>query len=77
MVPMCNKGVKMFEMAQLNVFTSNLKKGGGRFFRFLCHCWEAMGLGGMQVAGRMWVWSPTLLEVMGVGVFDLAAAPRW
>ena len=45
-VPRSDKGLKMFEMAQFNVFTPDVKKGAARHLRFLCHCWEAMGLGG-------------------------------
>ena len=32
-----------------------------------------MGLGGMQVSGRTWEWSPTWSEIMGVGGFDRGA----
>ena len=51
--PPSEKGVKMFELAQLNVFTPDVKKGGGHW-RFIAHCWQAMGLGGMECVGRTW-----------------------
>ena len=39
------RGVKMFELAQTNIFTPEQKKGGGTHSRFVAHCWLA-GLGG-------------------------------
>ena len=50
--------------------------GGAGRFRFLCHSWEAMGLGVMQVARRTWEWSPTWSEIIGVGGLDPLAATR-
>ena len=44
-VPPSDKGVKMFEMAQLNVFSPGVNKGGVGHCWFLCHSWEATGLG--------------------------------
>ena len=47
-VPPSDNGVMMFEMVLFNVFTPDVKKGGGgraQHFRFLCHCWEVIGLG--------------------------------
>ena len=32
MVPPFDKAVEMFELTQFNVFTPNLKKGGGKVF---------------------------------------------
>ena len=40
-------GVKMFELAQTNIFTPGRKKGGGgTHWRFVAHCWQGLGLGG-------------------------------
>ena len=36
-------------------------------------CWQAMGLGRMQSIGRMWEFSLTWSEIMGVGGFDPSA----
>ena len=30
---------------QYNVFTPEVKKAGTTHFRFVCHCWQAAGLG--------------------------------
>ena len=38
----------------VNVFTPEVKKAGAPHFRFLCCCWQALGLGGgMEVAGPL------------------------
>ena len=42
----------MFELAQLNLFTPEVKKGGGSHWRFIAMCWQALGLGGMEFTGR-------------------------
>ena len=42
------KGVKMFELAQLNLFTPEVKRGGGSHWRFIAMCWQALGLGGVD-----------------------------
>ena len=39
----------MFELAQINVFTPD--KGGAGHWRFIAHCWQAMGLGVWSVLG--------------------------
>ena len=41
-------GVKMFELAQTNIFTPERKKrgGGGTHWRFVPHCWQGLGFGG-------------------------------
>ena len=49
-VPPSDNGVKMFDTAQFNFFTPYDKKGAAQCFRFVWHCWEVMGLGGMHVA---------------------------
>ena len=63
----------MFELAQLNLFTHDVKKGGAGPWRFIAMCWQAMELGGMECVGRTWTWTPTWSEIMGIGGFDLSA----
>ena len=45
MPPPPEMAVRMFELAQTNIFTPERKKGGGHW-RFLAHCWQGAGLGG-------------------------------
>ena len=52
------------------------EKAGAKHFRFICHCWQALGLGGMQAEGRTWACVPPWSEALGVGGFDLGAANR-
>ena len=66
----------MFELAQFNVFTPDIKKAGAGHFRFVCMCWQAMGLGGIQSVGRTWECPPTWSEITRVGGFDPSAANR-
>ena len=45
--PPPERGVKMFELAQTNIFTPERKRGGGgTHWRFVAHCWQGLGLGG-------------------------------
>ena len=44
--PPPKRGVKMFELAQTNIFTPKRKKGGATHWRFVAHCWQGLGLGG-------------------------------
>ena len=45
----------MFELAQLNLFTPERKKGGGgTHSRFIANCRQALGLVGMEYGGRTW-----------------------
>ena len=44
--PPPERGVKMFELAQTNIFTPERKKGGGTHWRFVAHCWQGLGLVG-------------------------------
>ena len=74
--PASDKGVKMFELAQFNIFNPDVKKAGAGHFPFVCMCWQAMGLGGMQSVGRTWEWSPTWSELTAVEGFDPSAANR-
>ena len=46
--PPPEKGVKMFELAQTNIFTPERKKGGATHWRFVAHCWQGLGLGGLS-----------------------------
>ena len=74
--PPSEKEVKMFELAQLNVFSPELRKGGASHWRFIAMCWQAMGLGGMECVGRTWTWTPTWLAIMEIGGFDWSPANR-
>ena len=49
----------MFELAQTNIFTPEGKKGGATHWRFVARCWQGLGLGGVEYAGKAWVWTPT------------------
>ena len=50
--PPSGKWVKMFELAQLNLFTPEVKKQGASHWRFIAKCWQALGLGGDEVCGE-------------------------
>ena len=41
------RGVEMFQLVQTNIFTPERKKGGGTHWRFVAHCWQGLGLGGV------------------------------
>ena len=66
------KGVKMFELAQLK-----LKKGGGAATGDSSPCastrWD---WGGLEFAGRTRTWTPPWWALMEMGGFDPAAANR-
>ena len=49
----------MFELAQTNIFTPERKKGGANHWRFVAHCWQGLGLGGVECVRKAWVWTPT------------------
>ena len=66
----------MFELAQHNLFTQEVKKGGARHWRFIAMCRQALGLGRMQFARRTLTWTPTRSAIMEMGGFDPAAANR-
>ena len=74
MVRPSDAGVKMFTMAKYNLFTPEVKKAKAAPFCFICCCPQALGLGGMEVAGRAWQWSLMWLQVMGVVESDPLAA---
>ena len=68
--PPSAKEVKMFQLAQFNVF---INSGGAGHLRFIPMCWQAMGLGGMVCIGRTRDWSPTWSEIIGVLAFHRSA----
>ena len=68
--------VKIFELAQLNVFTPDVKKGGAGHWRFIAMGWQAMGLGGMECVGSTWTRTATWSGIVGIGGFDPSAANR-
>ena len=71
--------MKIFEMPYFKVFIPNVKRGGGggaQQFRFLGSCWQAMGLGRVEVSERAWEGSPVWSGVMVVGGFDSSVANR-
>ena len=74
--PHSEKGVKMFELAQLNVFTHDVKKGGWGPWRFIAHHWPTIGLRGMECVGRTWMWTMTWSEILGIWGLDPSAANR-
>ena len=49
------RGVKIFELAQTNIFTPERKKRGATHWRFVAHCWQGLGLGGIEWVGKAWV----------------------
>ena len=52
--PPLEMGVKTFELAQLNLFIPERKKGGGPHCRFIAKCWQGLSLGGMEYGARTW-----------------------
>ena len=70
------RGVKMFEFAQTNILTPERKKGGGTHWRFVAHCWQGLGLGGVEWVGKAWVWTPTCSALLDFGGSNPEAANR-
>ena len=66
----------MFELAQTNIFTPERKKGGANHWRFVAHCWQGLGLGGVEWVGKAWVWTPTWSALLDFGGFSPEAANR-
>ena len=66
----------MFELAQTNIFTPERKKGGGNHWRFIAHCWQGLGLRGVEWVGKAWVWTPTWSALLDFGGFSPEAATR-
>ena len=53
------------------------EKGGGRtHWRFVAHCWQGLGLGGFEYAGKVWTWTPTWSALFDFGGFNPEAAHR-
>ena len=68
--------VKMFESAQTNIFTPERTKVGGTHWQFVPHCWQGLGLGGLDWVGKARVWTPTWLALLDFGGFKPEAANR-
>ena len=52
------------------------KRGGGAHWRFVAKCWQGLGLGGIEYAGKAWTWTPTWSVLMDFGGFNPEAANR-
>ena len=74
--PFPEMGVKMFELAQTNLFTPTRKKRGATHWRFVANCWQGLGLGGIEYAGKAWTRTPTWSALMDFGGFNPEAANR-
>ena len=66
----------MFEFAQLNLFTPEVRKGGGEPLAIDRHVLAGAGTGRMEFAGRTRAWTPTWSAIMEMGGFDPSAANR-
>ena len=66
----------IFELAQTNIFTPERKKGGGTHWRLVAHCWQGLGLGGVDWVGKAWVSTPTWSALLEFGGFSPEAANR-
>ena len=66
----------MFELAQTNIFTPERKKEGATHWRFVAHCWQGLGLGGVEWVGKAWNWTPTWSALMDFGGSNPEAAKR-
>ena len=66
--PQKKMGVKLFELAQTNIFTPEKKKGGATQWRFVANCWQGLGLGGVEYGGK--AWTPTWSAMMDFGGFN-------
>ena len=40
------------------------------------NCWQGLGLGGMEYAGKAWTWTPTWSALLDMGGFNPEAANR-
>ena len=63
-------GVKMFELAQTNIFTPERKRGGpptGNSLPAACRGWA---WGGVEYAGKAWTWTPTWSALMDFKEFQ-------
>ena len=67
----------MCELAQTNIFTPERKKGGGGTqWRFVAHCWQGLGLGGVEWVGKACVWTPTWSALLAFEGFNPESANR-
>ena len=66
----------MFELAQTNLLTPDRKKRGANHRQFVANCWQGLGLGGIEYAGKAWTWTPTWSALMDIGGFNPEAANR-
>ena len=74
--PPPERGVKMFQLAQINLFTPERKKEGGTHWQLAANCLQGLGLGGMDHAGQAWTWTPTSSALMDMGTFNPEAMKR-
>ena len=74
--PPSERRVKMFDLAQINVCTPEVRKGGASHWRCIAMCWQAMGLGGMECVGRTWTWTATWSAIMRIRGCDPLASNR-
>ena len=66
-------GVKMFELAQLHLFTSS-KKGGPPTCDSSPPACRGWAWGGKEYGARTWTWAPTRSALMDIGGLDPEAA---
>ena len=50
-----------------NIFTPERKKGGATHWLFVAHCWQGLGLGGVEWVGKAWVWTSTWSTLLDFG----------
>ena len=69
-------GVKMFQLAQTNILTLERKKGGTTHRRFVVNCWQGLGFGGIEYAGKAYTRTLTCSALMDFGGFNPEAGNR-
>ena len=75
--PPPERGVKMFELAQTNIFTPDRKNGGGHPLAIRRPLLARAGLGGgVERVGKAWVWTPTRSALLDFGGLNPEAANR-
>ena len=77
--PSPEMGVKMFELAQTNIFTPERKRGGGAptgDSSPTAGDWQGLGLGGNNWVGKARVWTPTWSALLDFGGFNPEAPNR-
>ena len=50
--------------------------GGGTQWRFVAHCLQGLGFGGVEWVGKAWVWTPTWSALLDFGGLNPVAANR-